>query len=94
MNKDLSLTVGWRLTGHARRAALRRGFSVAEILLAASTPHVRYTSYGYGEGREIRQRDDLAVAVHEPSRTIITVLWHRPIPWTDADVLQARGNCA
>src|SRR4051812_30069677 len=85
MSSDLRVTLGWHLTRHARQAAANRGFGLSETLLTAARPDIRYTSSPYGPGREIRIRGDLAVAVHAPSRTVITVLWHREQEWTDAE---------
>jgi hypothetical protein len=90
---DLGGTIGWKLTGHARRAAAERGFDLRDVLMAAASPEVRYTAYDYGIDREIRQRGDLAVAVHEPSRTVITVLWRHQERWTDQEA-RSRARCA
>lgn len=83
MITDLRTTLGWRLSSHARQAATRRGFAITDVLLAAASPDVRYTSYLYGQDREVRIRGDLAVAVHVPTQTVITVLWHHGTEWTD-----------
>jgi hypothetical protein len=85
----LRATLGWRLSSHARVAAASRGFTVAEVLLAAVSPEVRYTSYGYGEDREVRVAGDVAVVVNARTRTVITVLWHHGTEWTDE---QARSR--
>ena len=49
MSHTLQSTLGWRLTRHARAAAVSRGFTVEEVLMAAADPDLRYTSYVYGE---------------------------------------------
>ena len=89
MTTALRGTLGWRLSSHARAAAARRGFTVADVLVAAASPDVRYTSYQYGEDREVRVAGDIAVAVHAPTQTVITVLWHHGTEWTDE---QARSR--
>jgi hypothetical protein len=90
MSHTLQSTLGWRLTRHARAAAVSRGFTIAEVLIAAADPDLRYTSYVYGEGREVRCVDDVCAVVHAPSQTVLTVLWHHSEAWTNEQVRQAR----
>jgi hypothetical protein len=90
MSKELQRTLGWRLTGHARAAAAARGFSIAEVLTAAAEPGLRYTSYSYGEGREVRCLGTVCAVVHARTKTVITVLWHHDEAWTDDQVRQTR----
>ncbi len=85
---QLLRTVGWRLSGHARAAATRRGFHLADVLLAAANPEVAYTQEHRGAGRAVHQRDDIAVVVDRANRTVITVLLRSQVPWTDVDCVQ------
>jgi hypothetical protein len=94
MNAGLRGTLGWRMTRHAKEAAARRGFALADVLQATAHPDLRYTSEHYGSGREVRIRGDLAVVVHAPSLAIITVLWHHDRRWTDADARGRGTSCA
>src|SRR5262245_1516543 len=91
MKASLRDTLGWRLTRHAPTAADNRGFALGDVLITAAEPDVRYTKYHYGPGREVRISGDLAVVVHAPSRTILTVLWHSQHEWTDAEA-RSRSN--
>jgi hypothetical protein len=93
MSDDLAKTVGWRLSRHAKLALAQRGFTTVEVLLAAALPDVRYTSYNYGDDREVHVRGDVAAVVHAGSMTVITVLWHTREAWEDQEVLVARGRC-
>lgn len=93
MSDDLAKTVGWRLSHHAKLALANRGFTIVEVLLAAALPDVRYTSYYYGEDREVHIRGDVAAVVHAGSMTVITVLWHTREAWDDQEVLDSRGRC-
>jgi hypothetical protein len=92
MITDLRMTLGWRLTEHARTAARSRGFGLPEVLLTAADPEVVYTAYDYGPDREIHQRGDVAIAVVRSSKTILTVLWRHEDQWTDVQVLHARSS--
>ncbi len=58
---QLLRTVGWRLSAHARAAAIRRGFPLADVLLAAENPEVAYTQEHRGAGRAVHQRDEIAL---------------------------------
>jgi hypothetical protein len=82
---DLTQTLGWRVTEHARTAATRRGFAMQDVLLAAAVPDLTYTQEDYGMGRAVHRRDNIAVAVHAPTRTVITVLLNSIEEWDDAD---------
>lgn len=93
MSEDLAKTVGWRLSRHAKVALANRGFTTVEVLLAAALPDLRYTSYSYGDDREVHVRGDVAAVVHAGSMTIITVLWHTHKAWDDQEVLGTRGVC-
>jgi hypothetical protein len=90
MSHGLQSTLGWRLTRHARTAAGSRGFTIAEVLMAAAEPDLRYTSYSYGEGREVRCLGTVCAVVHAPTQTVLTVLWHHREAWTDEEVRQTR----
>jgi hypothetical protein len=90
MGKAMQSTLGWRLTRHARAAAAARGFGIAEVLMAAAEPDLRYTSYSYGEGREVRCLGTVCAVVHAPSKTVLTVLWRHDEAWTDEQVRQMR----
>lgn len=92
MNSDLAKTVGWRISRHAKVALANRGFTTVEVLLAAALPDVLYTSYVYGEDREVHIRGDVAAVVHAGSMTVITVLWHAREAWDDQEVLETRGR--
>ncbi len=92
MSEDMAKTVGWRLSRHAKSALANRGFAVEEVLLAAALPDVRYTSYNYGDDREVHIRGDVAAVVHAGSMTVITVLWHTQEAWEDQEVLGGRGR--
>lgn len=81
----LSDSIGWRVTAHARDAATRRGFSLREVLLAVAAPDLTYPQENYGEGRALYRRGRVAVVVHAPSRTVITVLLNSADEWSDAD---------
>ena len=93
MNRELQATLGWKLTRHARTAATSRGFTVAQVLMAATDPDLRYTSFIYGQGREVRCIGDVCAVVHAPSQTVLTVLWHHAEAWTDSQVREARLAC-
>jgi hypothetical protein len=93
MNGDLAKTVGWHLSLHAKLALANRGFTTMEVLLAAALPDVRYTSYNYGDEREVHVRGDVAAVVHAVSMTIITVLWHSVEAWNDEEVRVTRRRC-
>ena len=80
----LAATLGWRLTGHARMAASRRGFDVADVLLTAAAPDLTYSQEEHGVGRALHRRGHLAVAVHVPTKTVITVLLNSTEEWDDA----------
>jgi hypothetical protein len=80
---ELQSSIGWRLTGHARDAVKRRGFLLRDVLLAAVAPDLAYSQENHGPGRAIHRRGSLAVAVHVPTRTIITVLLNSPYEWDD-----------
>ncbi len=77
-------TLGWRVTGHARAAATRRGFAMQDVLLAAAAPELTYSQENYGPGRAIHRRANIAVAVHAPTKTVITVLLNSAEEWDDA----------
>ena len=83
----LAATVGWHLTTHAKHAAGSRGFTAAQALVAATDPDVRHEQHHRGKGRFICQRGEVAVVVHLPSQTILTVLWRHEQPWTDHQAL-------
>ncbi len=83
--RNLTQTRGWRVAGHARTATTRRGFAMQDVLLAAVAPDLTYTQENYGPGRAIHRRGNIAVAVHEPTRTVITVLLNSAEEWDDAD---------
>lgn len=85
----LGCTVGWRLAEHARAAATRRGFALQDVLLAAAAPDLTYMQENYGAGRAIHRRGAVAVAVHVPTKTVITVLLNSAEEWTDADCQEA-----
>lgn len=93
IDTGLSQSVGWRLTAHARDAVARRGFCLPEVLLAASAPDLTYSQENYGDGRAIYRRGRVAVAVHAPSKTVVTVLLNSPDEWNDADC-RASGAAA
>lgn len=80
---ELTGTVGWRLSRHAREMCLARGFPVRDVLLAAAHPQIAYTQDDYGIGRRMHQRGEVAVVVDIDSMTIVTVLWRHVDPWTD-----------
>lgn len=82
---DLTQTLGWRVTEHARTAATRRGFAMQDLLLAAAAPELTYSQENYGPGRAIHRRGNIAVAVHAPTKTVITVLLNSAEKWGDAD---------
>lgn len=79
----LRRSLGWRLTHHARVEAAIRRFDVRDVLLAAQSPEESWSQDYKAPGREMRCRGDVAVVVHVPSRTIITVLWNNNERWTD-----------
>ncbi len=85
---NLAQTLGWRVAAHARAAAIRRGFAMQDVLLAATAPELTYSQENYGPGRAMHHRGDLAVAVHSPTRTVITVLLSSAAEWDDADCRQ------
>ncbi len=82
---QLLRTFGWRVAGHARAAAARRGFAMQEVLLAAAAPELTFSQENYGPGRAILRRGTIAVVVHAPMRTVITVLLNSAEAWDDAD---------
>jgi hypothetical protein len=82
---NLTQTVGWRVAGHARAAASRRGFAMQDVLLAAAAPELTYSQEDHGPGRAIHRRGNIAVAVHRPTKTVITVLLNCADEWDDAD---------
>ncbi len=82
---NLAQTVGWRVAGHAWAAASRRGFEMQDVLLAAAAPELTYSQEDHGPGRAIHRRGNIAVAVHTPTRTVITVLLNSAEEWDDAD---------
>lgn len=83
--KLLAHSLGWRLSKHARSTLMARGFTKRDVLLACVAPEVTYTAYDYGEGRAVHQRGHVAAVVHEPTRTVITVLLRRTDQWDDQD---------
>jgi hypothetical protein len=76
----------------SRGAIIKRGFTTRVVLLAAAQPDVSYTSYNYGDDREVHIRGDVAAVVHAASMTVITVLWHTRDEWDDQQVLWTRGR--
>lgn len=80
---DLTKTLGWRLTSHARTNCIRRGVTTAEALTTAAAPEITYDQFDHGPGRQIRQRGDLAVVTVPEEQLILTVLSRQQNPWTD-----------
>lgn len=81
----MSALGGWRLSAHAAAVMLRRRFDPADVEQAIEQPWLSYPQRSYGEGRELRRRGKVAVVVHVPSRTVVTVLLGSTGLWTDAD---------
>lgn len=79
----MSESARWHLSYHATQAAAVRGYSREEVLTTAADPEVQYSQENYGAGRAICQRGRLAVAVHAPSKTVITVLHRLVEQWSD-----------
>jgi hypothetical protein len=94
MTPCLRDTLGWRMSRHAKEAAASRGFALTDVLLTAVQPDLRYTSEPHGPGREVRICGDLAVVVHAPTLTVITVLWHHEQEWTDEQARARRASSA
>lgn len=88
----LRATVGWRLSGHARRAAASRGFTTHEVMLAIGDPEVKYTAFDYGEHRVVHKRGHLTVVLDLHNHTVITVLLRSYDTWTDADARLAQTS--
>ena len=85
---------GWHLTRHARERIVERGFRRQQIERALLRPRTRYPSSGHGAGCWIYKSEPVALAVHEDSRVVITVLlasWGR---WSDDDARRANGAAA
>ena len=87
---DLSATLGWRLSNHAKLAAAQRDFDLCQLLLAAAEPEVTYTCHNYGAGREARIRGELCVIAHAPTTTVITAMLHGQEYTDDAEVRARR----
>ena len=64
------------------------------MLRTATDPEIAYSQDHYGQGRQIRQRGSMAVAVHEPTGVVITVLLRQLAPWTDEDAGARTRLCA
>lgn len=76
----------WWLTAHAARAMVKRGFSRAEVMAAATRPEVTYPgSNGYpgSDHREIRQAGRVALVLDKERLEIITVLKREIERWED-----------
>ena len=81
----LHQSLGWRLTSHARRATLSRGYTVEEVLFAVVDPEVTHTSYHYGPGRIVHKRADIQVVLDPHNKYVLTVLFRSHESWTDED---------
>ena len=67
---------------HARRRANELGFSTSDLVQCVVDPEQSYCGHpAYGPDRRVYQRGDLAVVVHEPSRTVVTLLLRRLDRW-------------
>lgn len=64
---------------------LARALDLREVLLTAADPEVSYEQSNNGEGRWTHQRGDIGVAVHLPSKTVITVVLRTEAEWNDGD---------
>lgn len=80
---DLRCTLGWHITGHARNAAANRQVTIRDILEVIAAPEVTYTASHYGDGRYVYQRGIIALAVHQATRAVLTVLWRTSEDWDD-----------
>lgn len=94
MNTTVGLraTLGWRITEHARGAAARRHVTIREILEVIAAPEVTYTASNYGDGRYVYQRGMIALAVHQATKAVLTVLWRTTEDWDDAGFAAAMGR--
>ncbi len=82
---DLRTTFGWTLTVHARAAARRRAVPVTQILEVIATPDSTYVPCGYGPGRIVYKRGEIAVVGAPQAKKVITVLWNIAGEWTDEE---------
>lgn len=64
--------LGYSFTRHAKTQAVEKGFSLADVLKAASEPSITYGN-GMAENQVRHIRDGIVVIVDEVSRSIITV---------------------
>lgn len=71
------------LAPHAVARARELGFSEDEVLRCLLRPEQTYVcGPDYGPDRRMYQRGDLSVVLHEPTRTVITVLLRTARVWT------------
>ena len=82
---DLTRTVGWTISRHAKEAAARRGVQPRTILECLVEPGLSYPDHGL----EIVTRGRLAVVIDRLNQVVVTVLLTGVEAWNDADALTA-----
>lgn len=79
----LLAATGGQLSRHAADRASELGYSLDDVLRCLARPEQTYTCpESYGHGRRVYQRGDLALVVHEDTRTIVTVLPRTGCRWS------------
>lgn len=71
----------WRVSHHAGARATELGFTVGEVLAAATDPQLAYAQSRYGAAQALHIRGDVAVAVDRDRAVVITVLLRRDERW-------------
>lgn len=72
-----------KFSSHALLRARELGYRPDDIYRCVANFEQRYPgSPAHGEGRQVYQRGDIAVVLHEASRTVVTVLPRTTQQWT------------
>lgn len=73
-----------KLTGHARKAMLERGVSIADLAGVLSRPEIVEPH----EGRRRFVKGDLVAVIADDATgpVLVTVLWRRPDRWTSGEM--------
>lgn len=80
---------GWRVSDHARRRAAELGVDLLEVVRVATHPSQSYAQPNRGPGYGVRQGPAFALGVHEPTRTVLSVLRRDVERWEHALELPA-----